>query len=328
MSRRTLAKRLSVRVVGRAGLASVVLLLLCAPAAPAYLYWADTSGFSIGRTALDGSHPRRGFVSLMATDGMPCGLAVSGRYLYWADEAKGAIGRARLDGRGKPDPTFITGASLPCGVAVYRDHLYWANKMIAGSIGRADLTGPRDVRENFVPNEQASNGHDLAQPCGVAVGPTGIYWSDAIGGSVGYANLRGTDERTLIIGGMQACGVALSRRYLYWTDQANGTIGRALLNGGTADPAYITGLNRPCGAAIASPYLYFADGNTIDRTDLNSTDPTAAAKSAGRVSGTSRLAGLFCLSRRCLGFHGLSVFADDSRLFWPRMGLRGLYVRW
>jgi virginiamycin B lyase len=278
MSLRKLGKLLSVRVVGRAGLMSVALVLLCATAAPAYLYWADTSGFSIGRSALDGSHPRRGFLSLMATDGVPCGVAVSGQYLYWADEEKGSIGRALLDGRGKPDPAFITGASLPCGVAVYRDHLYWANKMLAGSIGRANLTGPRDVHENFVPNEQVSDGHDLAQPCGVAAGPTGIYWSDAIGGSIGHANLNGSAEHTLITGGIQACGVALSPRYVYWTDQANGTIGRALLDGADADSQYITGLNGPCGAAVTSDYLYFADRTTIDRTDLSSPSPTAATE--------------------------------------------------
>jgi hypothetical protein len=221
---------------------------------------------------------------------MPCGVAVSGRYVYWADEEKGAIGRARLDGEGKPDPTFITGATLPCGVAVYRRHLYWANKNIAGSIARANLTGPRDVRENFVPSEQASGGHDLGQPCGVAVGPTGIYWSNAIGGSVGRANLNGSGERTLVSGGLQACGVALSRSYVYWTDQANGTIGRALLNGALPNPQYITGLNGPCGAAVNSHYLYFADRGTIDRINLRSPDPTSATEQI--VTGTRNACGV------------------------------------
>ena len=278
LSRLRLLRSQTARLVGLAGLATTALLLLSASVASAYVYWADHAGFAIGRSASNGLHVRRNFVPLIATDGIPCGVTVAGRYLYWADELKGAIGRARVDGRGKPNPTFITGASSPCGVAVFRDHLYWADKLVDGSIGRASLTGARDVRQNFVPNERASGGSDLAQPCGLAVGPTGIYWSNAIGGSVGHADLDGTGERTLIDGGLQACGVALSSRYLYWTDQGNGTVGRALLSGATPEPNFVTGLNAPCGAAVASHYLYVADGSTIDRTDLNSSDPTASTE--------------------------------------------------
>jgi hypothetical protein len=168
----------------------VILALATASGAQAFLYWADTDNYSIGRSAMNGSHANHQYVSLLATGSLPCGVAVWGRYIYWADEQGGAIGRAVIDGKRKPDPAFITGASLPCGVAIYRDHLYWANKEVNGSIGRASLIGPRHVQENFVPSEQSSGGHDLAQPCAVAVGPTGIYWSDAIGGTVGHANLN------------------------------------------------------------------------------------------------------------------------------------------
>jgi hypothetical protein len=197
-------------------------------------------------------------------------VAISGRYLYW--------------------PRFISGAASPCGLAVYKDHLYWANKEISGSIGRANLSGPKEVHENFVPSEQASGGHDLWQPCGVAVGPTGIYWSNQIEGAIGHANLDGTGERTLIPGGLQACGVALGSSYLYWTDQGNGTIGRALVDGSQPDATYIAGLEGPCGVAVSAHYLYFSDGSTIDRTDLTSADPTAATEQI--VMGTRNACGV------------------------------------
>lgn len=274
----------------RAGIAGVLLALLAASGAQAFLYWADTDNYSIGRSSLNGSHAHDRYLSLIAMGSLPCGVAVSARYIYWADEERGAIGRAPISSKGKPNATFITGASLPCGVAVYGDHLYWANKEVNGSIGRANLIGPRHVQESFVPSEQASGGHDLAQPCAVAVGPTGIYWSDAIGGTVGHANLSGTAERTIVSGGLQACGVALSHRYLYWTDQGDGTIGRAQLDGTDPNPTYIAGLNDPCGAVVASHDLYFADGATIDRTDLTSPDPTVSTEQI--VAGTRNACGV------------------------------------
>ncbi len=218
-------------------------------------------------------------------DQIPCSVAVSGRYIYWSepDGVSGAsIARAPVDGSGKPNYSFITGVSSACGLAVYGNYLYWANGGIDGSIGRASLSGPTDVQENFVPSEQASGGHDLDQACGIAVDATGIYWSDRFGGNgIGHANLDGTGERTLIPSADSSCGVALAGGYLYWADNpfvGASTIGRALESGAQADKTFITGLNGPCGLAVDANYLYFADGSTIDRTDLSSADPTASTQ--------------------------------------------------
>jgi hypothetical protein len=54
------------------------------------------------------------------------------------------------------------------------------------------------------------------------------------------------------------------------------SIARSTTSGAGVDPTFITGLNEPCGLAVFSHYLYISDSPTIDRTDLTSTDPTAA----------------------------------------------------
>ncbi|HEX8977575.1 MAG TPA: hypothetical protein VF781_13780, partial [Solirubrobacteraceae bacterium] len=68
------------------------------------------------------------------------------------------------------------------------------------------------------------------------------------------------------------------------------SIARATLNGGDVNNSYITGLNGPCGLVAYSHYLYFADGPTIDRTDLTSADPTAATEQI--VLGTKNACGV------------------------------------
>lgn len=203
-----------------------------------------------------------------------------------APTSTGARGStAESDERASTAPELSTRASSwaqpnHAAWAVYRHRLYWVNQAPTGSIGRANLRGPLDVHENFVPSEQGSSQGDLEEPCGVAVDSTGIYWTDRVGGAVGHANLDGTGGRTLIAGGYAtACGIALSSPYIYFAHSpytGAGSIARALKSGDRVDPAFITGLNGPCGAALYGHDLYFADGATIDRTDLASPDPTSA----------------------------------------------------
>lgn len=279
----------------RAGLLAGVGLLLLAPMSSAFVYWADTDNSAIGRANFDGSGESDPFGSLGVT--LPCSVAVDGRYVYWSSPSSypSSIGRAPIDGDGKPDTDFIVGVSSPCGLAIYDHHLYWANGNVYGSIGRANLSGPLDVQENFVPSEQATGGGDLDEPCGIAVDASGIYWTDQLGGVIGHANLDGTGESTLLTGAGQSCGVALADGYLYWTDSGGllggtGTIGRALVSGAEPDRAFITGLNGPCGAAVDSNYIYFADGDTIDRAELDSQDPTASTEQI--VMGTRNACGV------------------------------------
>jgi hypothetical protein len=212
--------------------------------------------------------------------------------VYWGNQIGGTIRRVPIAG-GNADTSFITGANEPCGLAIYGNYLYWVNQNQYGSIGRASLSGARDIRQNYVPSEQAVKGDDLDRPCGVAVDQTGIYWADAGGGSVAHANLDGTGTRTLLPGQGGACGVALSSGYVYWAHGSaglQGEIGRALETGGNPEPTYVAGLHGPCGVAVYAHYLFFADTTTIDRTDLTSPNPTSSTEQI--ISGANNACGV------------------------------------
>jgi hypothetical protein len=248
------------------------------PAAGAFVYWANHNVFAVGRAGLDGSGADPRFATLGLA--IPCGVAVDRRYVYWTNTSYPVgIGRTPIDG-GQPDE-FITGATSPCGIAVYGHYLYWANGANYGSIGRANLAGPLAVQENFVASEAASGGQDLDQPCGLAVGPSGIYWTDRGSGAIAHANLDGTGAATVIGNAKAGCGITLDGSTMYWPINVSypsgaSSLARSTTSGASVDPTFITGLNGPCGLAVFSHYLYISDSPTIDRTDLTSTDPTAA----------------------------------------------------
>src|SRR5689334_8109509 len=120
----------------RAGLsfATVIVVSLgLAPAAGAFVYWANVGGDTIGRAELDGGSPTQTFIT--GAD-LPCGVAVNGAYIYWANSGTQSIGRANIDGS-SPNPNFIPNAGAACGVAVDGGHIYWGICTDpGGSIGR------------------------------------------------------------------------------------------------------------------------------------------------------------------------------------------------
>lgn len=217
-----------------------------------YLYWADASRGSIGRTGL-GSNPTglvnfiretvpidEAFVSGITR---PCGVAVDGSHIYWADMAGMAIGRANLDGSGV-DRNFISGVSSPCGVGVDGGHLYWGD-FVGGTIGRA-LLGGGNVEENFI---EGATG-----PCGVAADSSNLYWSNWDGSSIGRANLDGSGADNQFIGGLSnPCGVAVDGSHVYWTNWlARDPVGRANLDGSAVQRSLVSTefYSASCGVAL------------------------------------------------------------------------------
>jgi virginiamycin B lyase len=113
-----------------------------------------------------------------------------------------------------------------------------------------------------------------------------VYWADFDSGTIGRANLDGTDADQRFItrtgdpdqpGGVLLNGVAVDAGHIYWTDENGGTIGRANLNGTGADPSFITGLGAPVGVAVDAAHLYWTNRaadfgtSTIGRANLDGT---------------------------------------------------------
>lgn len=208
-----------------------------------HLYWADSSGGTIGRATLDGYSPDDAFISGTST---PCGVAVNGSHIYWAEFDANMLGRAEIDGT-DVEVGFISGAAGACGVAVHGPYVYWSNQD-AGSIGRSNLDGT-GVNQGFVTG--------LGSPCGVGVNAEGIYWGDQGLNSVGRANLDGGEvERLLVSDAGEPWAVAVNSSHVYWADRRgralnpSGGIGRATLRGGEVNHDVIPGIDQTTGVAL------------------------------------------------------------------------------
>ncbi|MBV9582891.1 MAG: pentapeptide repeat-containing protein [Chloroflexi bacterium] len=166
-----------------------------------YVYWTsqETGSGTIGRASLDGKNADNSFITGPI---VPMRVAVDGQHIYWTDQA-GTIGRANLDGT-DVKTNFITGASGPVGLAIDALHVYWVNVTAQGqSIGRANLDGT-DVNQNFIADAGAHCpiGDFIGCGWGLAVDGQYIYWLDNTPGTIGRANVDGSEVNQSFITGL------------------------------------------------------------------------------------------------------------------------------
>jgi virginiamycin B lyase len=102
-----------------------------------------------------------------------------------------------------------------------------------------------------------------------------VYWTNDDGGTIGRANLDGTEVNQSFIGGANSpIGVAVNGTHIYWANFGNAsgtTIGRANLDGTEANQSFITTATGPCGPGVDSAHVYWANGATIGRANLDGT---------------------------------------------------------
>ena len=142
------------------------------------------------------------------------------------------------------------------------------------AIARADLlTEPSSVDMEFLPTRATALAGDDEY----------IYWADPSRESIGRATLEGDDRDPVFIAGVQANGIAVDDTYIYWTEgedgknvpenDGTGRIGRAyLVDGGLAEPNFITGQTGPTGVAVNDNHIFWgnhaARGGEIVRADV------------------------------------------------------------
>jgi virginiamycin B lyase len=264
----------TVRVVVLGLLAAMLLVLplVLAPRADAYVYWAKgTVGHSIGRANLNGTGVEQGFIREQR---QLFDLAVNDRHIYWSRYGD-SIGRAKLDGTGvvpdffrAPGATSCFRGCAPVSLAVDSDHIYWTTLRGSppiGGIGRARLDGT-GAEADFI------SGISLDS---LAIDRDHIYWTDSPG-TIGRANLDGTAVDASFITGLHSVlDVAVGHDHIYWTrqpTQGKGTIGRARIDGTGANESFITGVGRPSGVAVDAKHVYWTLDKTLGRAKLDGTD--------------------------------------------------------
>ncbi len=266
------------------GLLGIALVMCMTSKATAAIYWGN--GTPIGRTNLDGTEPQSEFIKYVpfgsSTEASGCGaVAVDSVHVFWTDPGSDSIGRANLDGS-DPNYAFITGAENPCGITVDGEHIYWAN-FGSNAIGRANLDGS-EAAQAFI--------SAVTEPCGVAVDSKFIYWTSSTGHYVGRALVQTGDKGPHLVdgdGSFDFCGVAVNGSHLFWGGFGD-RIGRIDLDGSSANPAYISGLERPCGIAVDATHIYWTEEVNSGRVVAANLDGSLPSRSL--VTGLARPCGL------------------------------------
>ena len=262
--------------VGVLGLFAAFLLvvpLVLAPRAEAYIYWVESSIGKIGRAKLDGTGVDRGFLDAKAVP-----MTVDARHIYWNTprrDKKQGVRRAKIDGTGI-DRSYITRlVPLSCfrgcygvgDLAVDAGHIYGAAPY-SDTIGRAKLDGT-GVNRHFI---------TASFPIAVATDARHVYWlSMARGDAIGRAKLDGTGVDVQFISGLdRAVDIAVGAGHIYWTNFEGGAIGRANLDGTGVDHNFITTPSRIAverRLAIDDNHIYWNNylEGTIGRANLNGT---------------------------------------------------------
>ena len=265
-------------------LALLILPLVLAPRAEAYIYWSHVGTGTIGRANLDGTGVDPSFFDHRAV-----AMTVDARHIYWSHGGDdGAVRRAKIDGTGV-DPKFITGlVPVICDrggctgltdLAVDAAHIYGTGTY-ANTIGRANLDGTRVDQNLFTASLPLGLGVDASHVYWVTFDPsTMALYRDA----VGRANLDGTTVDENFIGGLNtAVDVAADADHVYWTS-ASGTgglptIGRANLDGTEVDRDFITITTSvaytDATLAVDDSHLYWTNEveGTIGRANLDGTE--------------------------------------------------------
>jgi hypothetical protein len=124
------------------------------------------------------------------------------------------------------------------------------------------------------------------QVCGVAVDATHVYWGNRSSGTIGRANLDGSEPNdAFVVGAEEPCGVAVDASHLYWANLGGHTLGRANLDGSGVDQAFVETGSRPCGVAVNGSNVFWGrgSGDALGRADLDGGDvvPDFIATTAG-----------------------------------------------
>jgi len=245
--------------------AMIAVLLLWAPSAQAFVYWADRGNSSIGRANNDGTAVNDNFITGASE---PYDVAVDSDHIYWANVAGNSIGRANIDGTGVEENFIHT--IEPNGVALSGSFVFWSRS--GNAIGRANLDGSSPNQE-FVP---------AGDPCGVAVDSGHVYWTNDgdTNGLIGRSPLNTAlpEQEFITIPHTQfPCGLAVNAGSIFWANFGLGfgtSIGRAnVLTGTGVDESFVGEASAPCGVAVDESHLYWANSKTetIGRSGTDST---------------------------------------------------------
>jgi hypothetical protein len=179
--------------------------------------------------------------------------------LYYATATE--IGHANLDGTGAAP---IVSTPTQAGMVVDGDSIFYASSMYPGKIGRVGTDGS-GLDADFITG--------LQRPFQFAVSGGKLYWADYGAGTIGRADLDGSDVETLLSGLTAPTAVAVADGHVYWTTGMlpDHSIGRANLDGSGADPSWLDVGSHPGPLAVSGGRLYWTDATGLSRANFDGT---------------------------------------------------------
>jgi sugar lactone lactonase YvrE len=255
------------------------------------VYWTNFNGGQVMKVAKSGGTP----IQLASGQPRPFGIAVDANNVYWANYGlmhfgAGTVMQLPSDSDGGMPTTLASGLSGPIGIAVDATNVYWADGWGADVDGvpidggaltqlAANQNGPHYVAtdganlywttynddtimqlplvDGGVPKQLATG---MTPPfLGIAVGPTGVYWTQEItGGTVWSVPTDGGAATTIAAKQNQPWGIALDAKYVYWVNNGSGTVMRAPLAGGPATQL-ASQQSQPTSIAVDSTAVYWTN---------------------------------------------------------------------
>lgn len=157
---------------------------------------------------------------------------------------------------------LVVAAIAGAGAGSAQAYIYWG----VGGLSLIDGGGTTIARANqdgSVVNHTFISG--LSAPDSIAISSDHIYWSTEGTGSIGRANLDGTDPDPTWISDAGALTLAVAGNSIYWV--GSGTLMRANLSDGSDQTTVLSKLSGPYAIAAdltqSTPAIYFASSDEV-----------------------------------------------------------------
>lgn len=159
------------------------------------------------------ARPGAAFATL-ATPPRPTAVVVSREIVYWTDLYDGNLHAERIAG-GPDTAVTIAAPDHNAGRALAATDAFLVVTATRDGTTRDDEIHQFSITSGVMPTNATIGG--LANPYGVAVQGSKLYWTDSAGSGIGVADLGMTNARRLADGENDTRTVAANGRGVYWT---------------------------------------------------------------------------------------------------------------
>ncbi len=155
---------------------------------------------------------------LLTGNSLSLGITADDNNLFWVDRQDGSVKRANQDLTGD---TIVAVGDVPWDITVDANHIYWTEFGSLTDSGKVKQASKLDGSNAI----EVATG--LADPKGIAIDATNIYWVDSYSGKIEKAPIGGGPKTTLATDEKDPLEIVVDATSVYWTARGSDTIGKA-----------------------------------------------------------------------------------------------------